>query len=137
MLAPSASEAMTLLRGLAGAVVGGVIGSLAFEWALPYGIHLMALPGAMVGIGCGIATARRSLAAGILAGVAALDLSVYLEWKCFPFVRDNSLGFFLRHLHEASMQTRITVIVGTLLGFWFGWRRSGQMANASAAPKGP
>ena len=84
----------------------------------------MALPGALVGIGCGLATSTRSLAAGVLAGAAALALSVFIEWSFFPFVADGSLAYFLRHLPEASSQTLIMIGLGTLAGFWFGWGRS-------------
>jgi hypothetical protein len=124
MLRPSRSTPITLLRSLAGAVVGAIVGYFAFAWALRFGVMILALPGALVGVGCGLATGTRSLAAGMLAGVVALALSIVITWKFNPFRADDSLGYLLWHLHEASTQTLIMIGLGTLAGFWFGWHRS-------------
>jgi hypothetical protein len=39
-----------LLRGLVGAVVGGVTGYYAFGWALSQGYYAMVVPGALLGL---------------------------------------------------------------------------------------
>ena len=125
MLRPSRSMPITLLRGLAGSIAGAVIGYLVFGWArdLFRGAVFLVLPGALVGIGCGMATGRRSLAAGVLAGVVALVISVIIKWKFFPFA-DDSLVYTLRYLHESSRILLLMIAAGTLAGFWFGWHRS-------------
>jgi hypothetical protein len=133
MLPPSRSTPITLLRGLAGAVVGAIIGYFLFVWALGFGVIVLALPGALAGVGCGLATGTRSLTAGILAGAVALALSVFVEWRFFPFRADGSLTYFLGHLHEASGQTLIMIVLGTLAGFWFGWQRSKSLPSDAAS----
>ena len=95
-------------------------GYFLFDWTLQFGVLVLALPGALVGILCGSATRVRSLPAGIMAGVIALVLSIYIEWRFFPFAADKSLAYFLAHLHQASGQTWIMILGGTLAGFWFG-----------------
>ncbi len=134
MSASNRALALVLVRGLAGALLGALAGYFLFVWfKLHFGVLVLALPGALVGIVCGLATRVRSLPAGIMAGVIALVLSIYIEWKFFPFADDESLAYFLAHLHEASGQTWIMILGGTLAGFWFGWGRSRQNAYGSAA----
>ena len=133
MSAPNRAPALVFARGLAGALLGALAGYFLFDWTLQFGVLVLALPGALVGILCGSATRVRSLPAGIMAGVIALVLSIYIEWRFFPFAADKSLAYFLAHLHQASGQTWIMILGGTLAGFWFGWGRSRQNAYESAA----
>ena len=66
---------------LIGAAAGGAIGFFAFGWLLRQGYYAMVLPGAMVGIGCGLLSRRDSLVRGILCGLAGLALGLFCEWK--------------------------------------------------------
>ena len=40
--------------GLIGAVVGGVLGYYTFQWIFYHGFYGMMIPGAFVGLGCGL-----------------------------------------------------------------------------------
>ncbi len=135
MLRPSQSTPLTLLRGLVGALLGAVVGYFAFALVVRFGFVIVALPGALVGIGCGLATGRRSPPAGVLAGIIALALSIFIEWKFFhfPVMADDSFGYFIRHLHETPSQTQVMIALGTLGGIWFGWGRSNPQPASDAA----
>ncbi len=128
------------LRPLAGAPVGSRGAGLAGRrrgWLLrirlgcPARSAALGLAWLLAGIGCGLATRDRSQAAGALAGVIALVLSIYIEWKFFPFAADESLGYFLTHLHQASGQTWLMILFGTLAGYWFGCGRRRYAAESS------
>jgi hypothetical protein len=70
-----------LLRGLVGAVVGGVTGYYAFGWALSQGYYAMVVPGALLGLGFGYLSGRSSKAFGGLCAGLALAFSLFVEWR--------------------------------------------------------
>ena len=131
IMEPSKTEAIAILRGMAGAIIGGVLGWFAFGWLIGQGIYGLALPGALVGIGCGLLSGRSSVTNGILCAVIALVVGVVLEWRHRPFVADESFGYFVTHLHELQGITWLMLVLGVVFGFWFG-RGRGSYARRSA-----
>src|SRR5262249_40155099 len=81
------------LLGLVGAAVGGAIGYFAFRWFCKQGFYAMVLPGGMLGLGCLILARHRSMARGIVCGVAAVALGLFTEWR--HFWANRTLGQFL------------------------------------------
>jgi hypothetical protein len=81
---------LNFTRGLAGALVGGAAGFFAFGWLAEQGFYAMALPGIALGVGAGVAARHRSRVLATMCGLLALGLSIFAEWKNFPFVKDNS-----------------------------------------------
>jgi hypothetical protein len=111
---------MRLLLSLIGAAVGGFLGVLAFRWSLNQGFYGIVLPGAMVGIGCGLLSRDSSLVRGLLCGVAGVTLGLYVEWIDLPFNEDDSLGYFVAHIHDLKPITLVMIGLGGLVAFWFG-----------------
>jgi hypothetical protein len=103
-----------------GGVAGGFLGDLAFGWILRQGFYALALPGAGIGIGCGLLSRRPSLLRGIICGVAAIPLGLYSEWRRFPLENDGSWGYFLAHALDLKPVTLGFIALGALLAFWFG-----------------
>ena len=108
-----------LLLGLLGAALGGVVGSIGFLWIAKQGFYALALPGALMGLGCSLLARHRPMALAVTCGVLALAVGVYCEWRFAPFIKDSSLGFFLTHLHELRPITMIMIALGGGFGFWF------------------
>ena len=106
--------------GLLGALVGGVLGYYLYKLLLSQGFYGLAIPGAALGLGCGTLSGGYSKALGIVCSVLALGLSLFSEWKFFPFVADGSFEFFLTHLHQLKAWTLIMTAVGTFAGYWLG-----------------
>lgn len=106
--------------GVVGAAVGGLLGVLAFRWMWSYGYYALVLPGALLGLGAGIGAGRTSWVRGVVCAVAALALGLGVEAYYRPFELDDSLGYFLRHLHQLQPPTLIMLAAGTLLGGWLG-----------------
>jgi hypothetical protein len=104
--------------GVLGAVAGGVLGYLAFMWAARQGFYALVLPGAALGLGCGLAARSGPGLLSIACGIAGLGLGFFSEWKLAPFIADDSLGYFVTHLHELRPMTLILIALG---GF-FAWR---------------
>jgi hypothetical protein len=115
------SDPLVIVRGIAGALAGGVLGVVVFTLLVRYvGVYAMAIPGALVGLGGGNAARRRSLVLGILCAALAAVAMIISEWWNFPWQKDESLGFFLRNLGQLSTLFWISLLLGGGLAFWFG-----------------
>jgi hypothetical protein len=110
--------------GLAGAIVGAIVGHLLFWWIAGQGFYALPLPGALAGIGCALAARRRSICLGISAGLIALIAGILSEWRLAPFIADKSLAYFLTHLHDLQILTIILILVGMIFAVWFVLRPS-------------
>ena len=108
------------LRGIAGATIGAALGYAAFFFLAGHGLYALVLPGVLVGFGCGRFSGVQSNALGIGCGIAALVLGLMIEWRFAPFIDDDSLGYFIMHLHQLRLPTLIMVAVGAMLAAWLG-----------------
>ena len=113
-------QALVVLRGLGGAIVGGVLGYLAFRWLHSHGLYGIMIVGALVGLGAALATRGKSVPVGILCAVLALPAGVLSEWHVMPFINDKSLSFFLANLPVSHW---LFIGLGTAAAFWFGQGR--------------
>ncbi len=125
--------------GLIGAAIGGVIGYYAYVWGLQQGLKAGVIPGAFVGLGAGLLSARPSRARGILCGVGALALGLFSEWRNAPFLADESLGYFLAHVHKLNPLVLIMIVLGAFLGFRWGGEglKPGLPGMSKPTPRGP
>jgi hypothetical protein len=134
--APNRFKTVDWLLALGGAVVGVAVGYFAFLLLTRAEIYWLVLPGALLGIGCGALSGGKSNVLGIGCGLAALVAGALTEWRFFPFNADDSLAYFLTHLGELTPRTLISIVVGGILGFWFGRGRVGGVWPRRA-PAGP
>ena len=111
------------LRGIAGAIAGGVIGYYATVWILSQGFYALALPGALLGLGCGRFSGMRSQSLGIACGVAGLVLGLVTDWT--TNIADVSFGYYLTHLSNLKPFTMIMIVLGGYFGWSFGRRGYG------------
>jgi len=114
-----------VLPGIAGAGVGGVVGYFAFGWLAKQGFYAVALPGALLGLGCGWLVKERCLPLSVGCGVAALGLGIFSEWSCMPFIADGGFGYFMAHLHHLPPIKLVMLALGGVFGFWFSLGRRG------------
>ncbi|MHC4506742.1 MAG: hypothetical protein ACYTFI_25920 [Planctomycetota bacterium] len=114
-----------IVLGIVGALVGGAVGHFLFLAMTRWDLYAMVLPGAAVGLGCGLLSGRRSVPLGIASAVIGLVVSVFTEWRCFPRPADSSLSFFLKHLHELGGRSLMMILLGAAFAFWFGLGRTG------------
>src|SRR5690349_13779821 len=117
---------VTMLRAIAGGVVGAIVGYAIFAWLVARGLYALAIPGAALGLGCGLASRRSSLPTGLVCGVLAILLGLVSEWRFFPFVKDDSLRYFLSHSHELKPLTWVMIAVGGICGAYFGRGRDAE-----------
>ncbi len=115
-----------ILISLVGAAVGGVLGFFGFGWFLSYGFYALVLPGGLMGIGASAGRAR-SMPLAIVLSISAIVLSLVAEWKYRPFVKDDSLDYFVQHLHQLSPVTFLMIAVGAFVAFWGGYDPWGRL----------
>jgi len=113
---------------LAGAAIGAALGYFAFAWLLRHGWYGMILPGGLLGMGAAFGKPR-SLWLAVACGFAALALGLFTEWRFFPFRKDDSLAFFLKHVTEKDSTTLLMIAIGGALGFWMPFRRREEPAR--------
>ena len=110
------------LLALCGAIVGGALGYYAFFWIAKQGFYALILPGGLLGLGAGIVKNRSWLIA-VVCGLLAIALGLFTEWQYAPFVKDESLGYFLAHVADLKPVTLLMIAVGGFLGFWLPFER--------------
>lgn len=134
----TSSLPVSLLKGVLGAIVGGTIGYYLFVWGVRQGFYALALPGALVGIGCGYLSGIRSVPLGVLCALSAVGLGLFCQWH--EFTGDGiSLTEFLSEVANLRSMTKLMLVMGGLFGFWFGLgRESGVFRRrATSRPEDP
>lgn len=107
----------TLALGLLGAALGGTAGYFLFGWLLQQGFYALLLPPASVGFGAGLAARQRCIPLAAVSAVLGLALGVFTQWRFAPFTTDESLGYFLAHLHQLRPMTLIFLLIGGVLAY--------------------
>jgi hypothetical protein len=125
--------------GVIGGIAGGVFGFVLFFWIADQGLYALVLPGAAVGLGCGLLARHRSVLRGIACAIAALVLGLYTEWKFRPFVADDRFRYLVLHFHKLLPITQIMIGLGAALAYYLG-KDAGFLAprrdHVSSAPPG-
>src|SRR4051812_23994911 len=101
------------LLGLGGATVGGILGFSIFGWIVNQGFYGLMIPGALLGLGCSMLAQHRSLARGVVCGLAALALGLYTEWRFRPFVDDRSFTYLVTHFYLLTPITLLMLVLGS------------------------
>jgi hypothetical protein len=132
------------LLGLIGAVMGGVLGYYTFQWLEYHNFYGLAIPGACLGLGSGLLAQHRSRLRGVVCAVAALGLSLFIEWKFHYFLKDDSFSYMITHLQDKSPVTWLMIAIGTIVAYWAGqdagfrltpWSRSSETAERKASDR--
>ena len=108
------------ILGLIGAAVGGVLGYYTFQWIFDHGFYGMMIPGAFVGLGCGLLAQHPSQVRGAICGLAALGVGLFTEWNFFPFRDDKSPAYFLKNVTALSPVTLAMIAAGAFFAYWLG-----------------
>jgi hypothetical protein len=107
----------TALFVLGGAIVGGLLGFFGFFWIADQGFYALVLPGGLLGLGASLAP-NRWIGWAVICGAAALVLGLFTEWRFAPFDADESLSYFVTHVHQLKPVTWLLILVGAAIGFW-------------------
>ena len=128
----ASAQTKNLLAGLAGALAGGAVGCVAFIWIARQGFYALMLPGAMAGLGASLLVRDRSILRGVLCGLFAVGLGLFAECRFAPFIKDNSLAYFLAHIADLRPITLIMITVGGVFGYWLALGREREVKPGSS-----
>ena len=106
--------------GLIGAIAGGALGYFGFGWFYQHGFYAMIMPGAILGLGCGMLARHPSTMRGVACALGAVALSLFTEWHYFPFIADDSLPYFLAHVQVVDPVHLLMMGVGAAIAYWVG-----------------
>src|SRR6266446_8339559 len=101
------NKIVSTLLGLIGAVAGGAFGYVVFDWIWGQGFYALIVPGAFVGIGCGLLARHRSAARGVICALMGLMLGFYAEWRHRPFIVNENFGYLVTHFYELTGITQV------------------------------
>lgn len=118
-----------LLLGLIGAIVGAVVGVWVFILVVQQGFY-SPIPGALTGLGFGLAARYRHIVFGLLSAFIGLIAGLAAEWLAFK----DKLGFaeFLQSMKDEPVMTWIMLILGVILAFSFGVGRERPVTTVGA-----
>lgn len=106
-----------LIRGLCGAVLGGVVGYFVFFWIVRQGFYALVIPGTLLGLGAGLGARRGCRTLQIVCACLGLLLGLFIEWRYAPFAADESLAYFVTHLHLLKPMTLLMVALGAFFSY--------------------
>ena len=116
----SGERILDTVLSIIGGATGAFFGYHIFFWLLGQGFYGMMIPGAMLGLGCGLLARQRSQLRGVVCGVLALGLAVFTEWKAFPFAKDDSLMYLVSHLTDKTPIKLLMIALGVVFAYWLG-----------------
>ncbi|MEO6810452.1 MAG: hypothetical protein ABI353_15160, partial [Isosphaeraceae bacterium] len=68
----------------------------------------------------GLLARAKSTIRGLFCAAAGVLLSLFVEWKAFPFRADDSLEYFLYHVQELKPITLLMIATGAAAACWLG-----------------
>ncbi|MGN6367571.1 MAG: hypothetical protein ACTHN5_04855 [Phycisphaerae bacterium] len=107
----------------AGAMVGAGVGAAVVIAAWRAGFYAPVAVGVCAGFGATLIGRRHGVVIGIMAAVIGLVGSLITEWWVYPFVADDSLGYFFAHVGQLTGFDLLMHGAGAVCGFYIGWRR--------------
>ena len=93
------------------------MGYYVYVWIARQGYSALMVPGWLMGMGAGWCVRHYSIPLAVTCAVLALPLAVFSEWSASPFVQDNSLPFFLAHVHKLPPITLIMIAAGCYFAY--------------------
>jgi hypothetical protein len=108
------------LLGLVGAAAGGVLGYYTFMWIVGQGFYGLMIPGALLGLGCGLLSQHSSQVRGVLCAAGAIGLGLFTEWRFAPFKADPSFTYLIGHVTELRQITLLMLVFGAFFAYWLG-----------------
>ena len=109
----------TIALGLLGAAIGGTVGYFAFFWIASQGFYAIIIPPVLLGLTAGYLARRRSIPLAIICAVAGLALGLYTEWRYLPFAKDDSLLYFITHVHQKPPIKLLLLALGVFMCYRF------------------
>lgn len=121
---------MRYLRAAIGMVIGGALGAVVYYLLWESGRSMPLVIPALLGLGAGLAHARRDIGVGIASAVVGVGLTVLMDWR---FLGAAALTDSIQ-VGGAPMPSWLMYAIGAGLAFWFGIGRDYLRPPPAQAP---
>lgn len=121
MRSATSHDAKQLFLVALGAIGGGALGVFVSWILVKQGMHAAAAPGVLLGLGAGLFR-HRFIAVPIVYCLLAIAVGIGTEAWLFPFRADDSVSYFVTHLHQVLPSSLILIAVGGAMGFYGPYR---------------
>jgi hypothetical protein len=119
-------EALAYPLGCIGAIAGAAVGAYVAKLGFRAGIYALIAVGPLAGLGTRAAVlflrAKGDWILALMVGAIALVAGIWTEWMCMPFQIDDSLPYFITHLHQVYAFHLLIVCIGAVVGGFIAWR---------------
>ena len=118
--------------------IGGVLGFYTFGWLEDHGFYGLAIPGAFLGLGCGLLAQHRSIAARDRSAASRRSACRSSpSGNSIRFLVDNSFSFMVSHLiGQESRDPADDRPSATIIAFWVGQDAGFRLAALEAFAAG-
>jgi hypothetical protein len=106
------------LLGLVGAALGGVAGYFLYRWIASMNLYGGMIPGAFLGLGCGLLARHPSYARGVVCGIAGLALGLFADWTTTN--TDESFWEYVQDFKSVNRVLQLMILFGAVIAFWIG-----------------
>jgi hypothetical protein len=106
------------LLGVVGAALGGVAGFYLYCWIVSKGFVGGMIPGAFLGLGCGLLAQHPSYARGVACGIGGLVLGFFADW--YTNVTTKTFWEYLQDLKSVNQVYLLMILFGAVIAFWIG-----------------
>lgn len=104
--------------GFTGCLIGAGLAWFPALWIMHKGVLGAFLIGAAAGILGRCALGRRHGGLAYFSAGLAFALATICHWHLAPFVPDESLGYFIRHMSDLGWKTWVDLIFGSCLAYY-------------------
>ncbi len=122
-----------LFLGLIGGVAGGIVGFFVCKWLATQGFYAVVIPGAMVGLGFGLAARKRHQAFGLICAVLGLFAGLITQWKVYS--NEPSFWKLVGELKDYSIVTWVLLGLGVVMAYSFGLGRDRYQPPRQSPPQ--
>jgi len=120
---PSWADVLAYPLACIGALIGAAAGAFVTKFAAQSGFYAIIVVGILTGLGAILISRRGNWGIAIIAGVIALAASLWTEWWLYPFVVDDSLGYFVQHIGDLPPFRLLIHVAGAGCAAYIGLRK--------------
>ena len=120
---PTWGDVMAYPLACVGAMVGAGVGVWVSNLAWRSGLYAVIVVGILTGFGAILLARRGNWGVALVAGVIGLAGGILAEWWILPMRDDDSLTYFVTHIHQVYPFDLLIIGVGAVCAAYIGWRK--------------
>ena len=103
--------------GTIAAIVGGILGYVAFFWIARQGFYALIVPPGLLGLAAGYCVGKRSIPFAIACGIAGLAIGLVTEWQFTLRNADKGFLVFLTRVPNLNVVKLVMLALGPIISY--------------------